>query len=377
MLGIVIRTGLVALGVALLAAPCAAQQEARATPEGRKGVPSAVDQSISAALAWADAQRAEGNLDAAVETLQKVLSREPSNIDALRLLGDIAWEQQDAEQARKYWLAVREVQPNDFGANWGLGRLNLAGRASARSAIYYLEVAERVVPADEPELKSQLLVALSQAYAANQENRKALETARKVLGSDPDNFDACYLSTALRARIARTDDDYDQALSDAERLVEIVRHDLQTTGATEEGVRRLLTAYQMELEVLKATANVLFERNTDGSLTDRLQSGKEQRAAKTISKTVDIMVRQADVQRTLTYYRIVEMAARAVEYDASPSTLMDLGLLQKAVGKNAEAIQTFSRVLAIDPLHKEARRQLDGLQSQRSAAETWPNPLTP
>jgi len=371
------RIGTIALVAALLAGVCAAQPAKPATPPPQPDAGAAAVQSISAALTWADARRAEGSYDLAVGALQKILSRDPSNIDALRMLGDIAYERQDAEEAEKRWKAVREIQPNDFGANWGLGRLNLTRQTSLRPAIYYLEIAESVVPADDPALKSQVLVALTQAYAGNQENRKALDTVREVLRADPDNFNANYLLAALRARLAQTEDDYDQALAAAERVVDIVRRDLETSGTSEERVRRLQSAYQLELDILRVSGNVLFERNPDGSLSDRLQQGKSQRAAKTFSKTVDIMVRQADLQRTLSYYRIIQLAAQAVQYDATPGTLMNLELLQKAVGQYAEASETFSHVLEIDPLHKEARRQLEALHAQQPGIEAAPEALMP
>jgi tetratricopeptide (TPR) repeat protein len=331
-------------------------------------------------LAAAENLRASGRVDDAVKGLEYILKAEPSNIDALRMLGDIAWDQQNAEEAQKRWMAVRKIQQNDFGANWGLGRLYLqgsSGRGSARNAILYLEVAESVLPAAEPELKPQVLLALAQAYNADGQTSRAMEKVREVLAVAPDNYEACYFLVALRLGSAQSADDFDQALSDAERLVQVVRKELEASGTTLEGAQRLATAYQMEIQVLKNSVSVVFERNPDGSLSDRLLPGKEKRAAATIAKTVDAMLRYTDLQRTLAYFQIAEVAAKAVQYDANPDTLMELGLLQKATGQSAKAVETFRKVLEIDPLHKEARRQLDALQSQEAAPSAWPGVGTP
>ena len=329
---------------------------------------------MSAYIAWAESRRAAGEYEKATEALQAILKREPSNVDALRLMGDIAWDQKEAEEAKKWWLAVRQIQPNDFGANWGLGRMYLQQRRSARAATQYLETARSVVPADEPDLQTEVSLMLAQAYAGDRKTRQAMDLVRQVLSVDPEDYDANYLQVALRTNVAQTEDEYDQALSDAKRLIGIVQRELETDGVTREGVQRLMTAYQTELQVLSSLGNVLFERNADGTFSTRLRPGKEQRAASVISETVDVMIRRADVQRMLAYFDIAEIAAKAVEYDGGTNarTLMDLGLLQKATGQNALAIITFTRVLDIDPLHKEAARQLDELQSKQAQPETWP-----
>ena len=358
------RFALMLLAALLAVAPSFAQDEQQ-TP-----------MTIPQMLAAAEDLRARGRIDDAVKALDYILTTEPSNIDALRLLGDIAWDQHDAEEAQKRWMAVRRIQQNDFGANWGLGRLYLqgsSGRGSARNAILYLEVAESVLPASEPELKPKVLLALAQAYSADGQTSRAMEKVRQVLAVAPDDYDACYFLIALRLGSAQSADDYDQALSDAERLVQVVRRELEASGTTLEGAQRLAAAYQMEIQVLKGSASVVFERNPDGSLSDRLLPGKEKRAAATITKTVDAMLRYTDLQRTLAYFQIAEVAAKAVEYDANPDTLMELGLLQKATGQSAKAIETFRKVLEIDPLHKEARRQLDALQSQEFGPSAWPS----
>lgn len=372
------RLWLLVLAMALPAAPCPAQEDVPLEPEGPRVARTAADLTIPELLSMAENLRASGLRKDAVEALNLIRQRDANNVDALRMLGDIAWDLQNAEEAQTNWQLVRKIQPNDFGANWGLGRLYLVSGVF-RNAIHYLETAESVVPADPPELKPTVLLALAQAHAAYGERASAIETVREALALDPDNYDGCYLLAALRANSATSDEDFDQALSDTQRVIEVVREDLEANGITLQGVQRLQTAYELELQVLSGCRTVLFHRNPDATWSDRPLPGKEKRLADTLSRAVDVMVRQTDVQRTLAYFRIVELAADAVKYDeGTASRWMDLALLQKATGQWDQAIVSFEKVLELEPLNKEAQRLLEGLRSQRQTpADTWPGILTP
>lgn len=369
---------LLSLTVVLPVAPCPAQEEPAKEPN-QPAIPRAADLTIPELVATADQYRANKRYSEAKRALELVLRRERANVEALRMLGNIAWEMKEAENARKYWLLVLQARPNDFDANWGLGRVHL-GSGIYRNAMRYLEVATSVVPAEPAGLASEVLIALAQACRGSGLRAKALDVVQRALALDPDNYEAWSVLAAVRTESAFSADDLDNALHDAERLVEIASNELKTAGVTRTGVERLQSAYELELEVLYSYGKVLFERNPDGTLSDRLLPGREKLAAGTMRKTVDVMLRQADLQRTLTHFRVLAIAAKAVEFDGGtdPNTLMDLGLLQKVTGRLDAAIATFQKVLELDPLNQTAQRELDALQAQRRVSEgSTPGVSTP
>jgi tetratricopeptide (TPR) repeat protein len=340
---------------------CAGQEQADTDAKAPPAPPAATEMMIPDALAAAERLYKEQRYNAAIEMLNGVLTRDRGNLDALRLLGDVYWDVQDAENARKNWLLVRAVEPSDFGANFGLGRLQLRSGVF-RNAKHYLEVADSVAP---PERALEVAIALAKAERGAGDRAKALETISRALALDPENFEAVHTQVMLLAESAQDDEGLDRALTEAERLVQIAGKMLEAEGTTLTGVQRLQLAYDTELTVLSSYGQVLFERNPDGSLSQRLLSGKDEIAANTISRTVDIMLRQADLQRTLTYFQILTLAEKAVEYDrgTNPRTLLELGTLQMAVGKLKNAAATLRKVLELDPENKTARRQLESLQA--------------
>jgi tetratricopeptide (TPR) repeat protein len=375
-------SSLLLLAVALPAAWCPAQEAPVTQPAQPPAVRSPADMSIPELFAVGQQYRAARRYNEAVNVFRLILERDPTNIDALRVLGDIFWETKNAELAKNSWLRVRELQPNDFIANFGLGRLYLE-QGVYRQAMSYLETAESVVPAYPPELEGQVLVGLAQAYRGAGRREQAIETIKRALERAPNSFEAQYVLVMLQTEVAireKTGEDFDRALVEAQKLVQIAGSDLQAGGTTPERVQTLQLAYQAELQVLYAFREMLFERNPDGRLSDRLLPNMEKRLAAIITRIVDVMLRQADLERTMAHFKILELAAAAVKYDGgtNPSTLLDLGLLQKQTAQWQSAVETFQKVLELDPGNEVARRELDALQMRLPApASTQPVGVTP
>jgi tetratricopeptide (TPR) repeat protein len=366
-----------ALAVMLSATLCPAQ-EPPVAGQTEPGAPvSAADLTVPQLLSAAQQYRAARRPNEAINVLNAILQRDENNIDALRLLGDVAWEGQNAELARNSWLRVREIQPNDFGANFGLGRLHMAS-GSARSAVRYLEVAASVVPATRI---AEVFTLLAQAYYGTNLRSQALEAVQKALAADSESFEAWRLLVALRTNAALTEEELDQALTDAQRLKQLAADELRK-GTTLERLQRLQMAYQMELQVLRAFGRVIFKPNPDGrSYSDQVLEGQERLAAATFSRTADVMLRQAELNHRLSRFQIIQFAAKAVQYDrgTNPETLMVLGLLQKETGQLDRAAATFQKVLELDPGNPSAQRQLEELRLSRPTvpAATQPAPVTP
>jgi tetratricopeptide (TPR) repeat protein len=359
---------LVATGPAL----CRGEEQPTTQPQGQpQASRSLADLTIPELMSLADQARQARRYTDAINLVNLVIQsgQGQTNIDALRMLGEIAWDMGDAENARKQWTLVKRVQPSDFGANWGLGRLWLRS-GQPRQAMGYLELAGSVVPADKPELKPLVQIALAQAYAGSGYRRKAIETVQQALVLDPKSFEGWSVLAMLRAQAAVKLDDFNEALSDATQLVEIANADVKTYGMTLEGIQRLYKACELKRAILAACGQVFFEQNPDGTLSDRLLPGMERAASRVFSSIVDTWMWQTDLQRTMQHFQILEMAEKAVEYDggANPETLLKLGSLQAATGRLADAVETLQRVLVLDPGNEAARQQLDALPQQQPAS---------
>ena len=327
------------------------------------------DMSISNVLDLADLFRQLGRFSDAVNLVGVVVQRDKNNVDALRLLGEIAWDTQDAERAAKHWNLVKRVQPNDFAANWGLGRLWLRS-GQPRQAMGYLETAKTVIPSDKPELEPEVLIALAQAYGGAGDRRRAIEAVKEALELDRRNLSGWYVLTTLRAQAAVTLDDFNEALGDASQLIAIADGEIKSNGMAPDRLQKLYEACELKLGVLRAQGPVLFERNPDGTASDRLLPGMEQAASRINIAIVDTWMRRTDLQRTMQHFRILEFARKAVEYDggAQPETLLRLGSLQAATGQLADATETLQRVLTLDPTNEPARQQLEALLQNQPAS---------
>lgn len=349
----------------------AAEPPEQTVPEQQPPARALEDLTIDELLAWADQARLARRFTDAINLVNVVVQRgqDQTNIDALRMLGEIAWDMGNAEDARKQWTLVLRVQPSDFGANWGLGRVWLRS-GQARQAMGFLETAKSVIPADKRELEPLVLIALAQAYAGSSYRTKAIETVERALELDPKSFEGWSLLAMLRAQTAVTLDDYNEAVSDASQLMEIANAQIKANGVTLERVQRLHAACELKRTVLAASGQVFFEQNPDGRLSDRLLPGMERRAARVFSMIVDTWMWQADLERTMQHFRIIELAQKAVQYDggANPETLLKLGSLQAATGQLDAAVETFQKVLAIDPENQAAQQQLEALQQQQPAS---------
>jgi tetratricopeptide (TPR) repeat protein len=340
--------------------------QAPAQPPAQGGLTLA-DLSVPQLMDLADRARVAKKFTDAINLVNFVVQRESGqhNIDVLRMLGEIAYDMKNAEDAQKNWLLVRKVQPGDFGANWGLGRVELDS-GQPRNAVSYLEAAERVIPPDKPELAPKLLIKLSQAYSGAGMRTQAVNAAERALKLDQQDLEGWYVLCKLRSEMARTADEFDKALGDADKLIAITDAEMRTKGISPATVQQMQVAYQLKLSVLYAFRELLFEKNPDGKLSDRVVAGQGPLVGRILDGAVDIMLQQAELERLSQYFNIVQMAQEAVNYDGGTNavTLMKLGNLQVTTGQYDEALKTYQRVLAIDPQHKEAQRQLDSLQAR-------------
>lgn len=336
-----------------------AQQPTSAPTPGHPALPPE-KMTIPEMIAWARQLRSADQKAQAIQVLQQVLQRDISNKEAFGLLGDIYWEMGNAELARKNWLAVLKIQENDFDANLGLGQMYLRSGVT-RSAAHYLETAESVAP---PDRLVDVLIPLAQAYGPLGLRQKAIETIKRAISLKADNYDAWYVLVGLEADMATTIEQFDQADTDAQRLIQLATQELQREGITLERAQRKYNAYNLRLQVLRSFGKVLFEMNPDSTLSDQPIAGRENLAANVLGRVVETRLLQEDTRRLLAYFDILPIAERAVEFSAGKNAdlLLTLAMLQERTGQLDKAAESFKKVLALDPSNAAAQQHLSALQ---------------
>lgn len=356
-----LRHGSVVLAVTLIAV-CAAQQPAPppSAPIGQMSISDLLAEAerLAAAKQWAQAR----------PYIEAVLAREQSNAQALSLKGEILEKTDQRDMARQEYLAVREIQPNDFRANLGLGRLYVESNMY-RQALVYLNIAEPVAP---PERKPELYVLLARAQRGAGNRNGAIEAVNRALEADAANFEAWQYAIAIMVE----SDEYDRAVAATQELVRIAQNEMVKDRSSRDGLAKLGTAYDTRLSVLSAYHQRLYIRNVDGTFSDQLLPGMEKGAAAMLREVVETMVLRAEVERTLGLYKILPIAEQAVKYDpSSAQAWMHLGLLYVNTSQYDKAAEALRRVLEIQPDNAQAAEQLS--QLPRSAAPAAPPSSAP
>jgi tetratricopeptide (TPR) repeat protein len=115
-------------------------------------------------------------LQEAIKTYEDVLRRDPKDVDALRALGDISADGDQAEKAMEYYTRFLALKPDDPYVLTLVGNLQLSARKGAEAVKSY-EAALRVDP-----MLFQAQVGLGFGYAASGEPAKALEALQRARG---------------------------------------------------------------------------------------------------------------------------------------------------------------------------------------------------
>jgi len=300
----------------------------------------------------AEAERmVEGeNWQRAAQLVQAILAREPENLEALTLQGEVAWNLQDADRARDSWLEVLGRQKNDFRANFGMGRAWLRP-STARQAVGYLE---KAVPVAPPDKRGETLTMLARAYRLAGMGSRSRETVMQAIDADPDSLEALEIIVEIDADATR----YDEALVNARRMVEIARGEVEQAPADTLTLRRLYAAYDVNLRVLRTQAQSLYEVNPDRSVSDRLRDGSATKAAAIINDVVDLLLLQGELEMRLRDFDILAQAEKAVEYvPTNPLYHYKVGMLAMRTYQFQHAADSFMKVVELDPANSDARRQ--------------------
>lgn len=114
-------------------------------------------------------------------TYAHILERQPENLDALRALGNIAYDRNEAQHAMEFYQRYLKVKPDDLGVQTDLATMLLASEQVDAAVQAY----QAILAKDPKFFQAQFNLAI--AYRAKGENDKAiaaLEQAREVAGDD-------------------------------------------------------------------------------------------------------------------------------------------------------------------------------------------------
>ncbi len=308
--------------------------------------------------AWDSGFADQVELTDAVQTLKTILQTDPANVRANLLMGEILLESNDYNTARDRFKAVLNVEPSNFRAAFGYGKI-LIGNRYWRQAASYLETADRVAPEDK---RSEAKRLLALAYAGMGETSQALPKAQEAVHADPESLDALQTLVEIRQSVATRDmKQIEPALEDAERLVAKAIERVQAEPADRERLMRLDEAYSLEIDVLKAHHNSLYQRDFRNQPTDQLNAGKEAEAAAVLNRMANKVRLQNQLRLALAESdpNLVMLAEKAVEYDPeNMKYLEDLLSLYTTIHNRERAIDTARRMLEAEPQNEIARAYL-------------------
>ncbi len=337
--------------LALMGTPTALSQQAP-EPQTRPAEAQPTELSLDELIRRGEALLAADRLEEAYAYVQAALRRDPQFLPALLLDADLAWKRNDLEHARERWLEVLRIQRGEFRANFGLGRYH-ARHQSWRSAMFYLEAALKVAPADR---RSDVLIELARAYRGVGERARAREAARQAVELAPESLDPRSVYVALLIESG----ELDEAVVQAEKLVDLAVRLAKQQHYSIESLRQLSSAYNNQIQALRVQYQQLNERNPDGSYTDRILPGKQRQAAEVLSRLIDVYAAQQELQRVLTAYDMVTLfGKRMVELDpGNPDTWLKLARIQRQAFQFADAAASFQKVLELRPGDEAARAGL-------------------
>ncbi|QOJ14221.1 MAG: tetratricopeptide repeat protein [Planctomycetia bacterium] len=288
--------------------------------------------------------------------LGAVLARDAESVPAKVFLAQIAEATNDFTAAREYYRQILGSQPNNFEANFGMGRAYLAARYW-RQAPFYLEIASKVAPEDRV---AEVYTLLATAYQGERRTDKALEAAEFAVRRDENSFEARAALVALLVDSKK----FDRSVEEAQRLVGLAEETRQRTPGSREMVQRLNAAYETLIRALTEAHNDLYERNARGEPTDRLTAGREARAAELLQSTAVYLVAQADVRRLLALYQPIVLAEKAHEYSPRDvPTMLLLAQYYRETAQTEKAVEMCRKALEVEPQNVRAQQMLSGLSA--------------
>jgi tetratricopeptide (TPR) repeat protein len=314
----------------------------------------------------------------AIDRLNFILQRDPRNIEAMLLSGELMMSMGQFDNARNYFKLVLDIEPQNFRGNFGTGKIWCANRFY-RHAIRFLETAEQVAPATEQAVVKRYL---AEAYRGVGENikgiAKAEEAVRAARDSGGDFTEAMLLLLDIRRRDTLQ---FDKAIEDSDQLVQYAAEQLARDPSSVRAMQLMERFLTVSIDSLKLYHNMLYIRSSLNQVTDQIIPGKEKDAAAVLTKLAGRMENLAQTRMALAMYEVMILAEKASRFDPSNiSTLeqyVDALVSMKLFSKAAEVCQ---QILTLNPNHEGARLLLQHYEAggiAPSAPQAAPQTVEP
>lgn len=302
----------------------------------------------------------QGSVSMAIRAYRAVLKRDAGNLDAILGLALVAELQNDFSTARSFYMQARKIDKTDFRVNYRLGSAYLSIRFY-QQGLRFLQFAEDFAPADKlAELKTRMAL----AYRGTGARSKSKEYASAAVALDPDNYTAREVLVVARLE----DRQFDLARGEVEPLVNIARKKLSEEPSDPQNVQFLISALDRKLQVLNQYHLSLYEKDPSGNPTDQLLPGRDADAAASLLPVIEVELQKSELAKVLRLHGLMPLATRAVEYDPNNTELWEaLASLQLYTSQTQAAIESFQKVIELDPDHARAAEQLKQLNAPLEA----------
>jgi tetratricopeptide (TPR) repeat protein len=112
---------------------------------------------------------------------EHVLGKEPKDLDALRALGNIAYDQEDPEQAIRYYERFLEIEPDNKSVKTDLGTMFLSARQTEKA----IKIYETILKDDPSFFQAQFNLGIAYRAAGDSDRAlKELQRAREIATDD-------------------------------------------------------------------------------------------------------------------------------------------------------------------------------------------------
>ena len=273
----------------------------------------------------AQAQRIdEAMVKRAIEQYQKIVDKEPTDVESWLMLGRLQKVSQNSVEAEKAYKKALELDPNSDDALTGLAMV-YADLGDNKSATDLLRRAAEKNP------NPRSLATLASAYEQMKDYALASETLKKAIDQDPDNAE---LQRAL-AQDLLFSEQYDQALQIYQQLAADDPKDAESE-------LRISQIYRQKHDLAKAReaankAKEIDPSNLQITFNDVNLLEAEGKTSEAIRELKDIL--STNARKT---YSPSERANRVM-------LLEQLGFLYRSNEQFAPAVETFRQIGEVDP----------------------------
>jgi tetratricopeptide (TPR) repeat protein len=350
--------GVLVIGVGLAAARAVRAQDAQA-PLFTAEMLERIRETKDVAIEQEDPEAVQEMLD----VVKRVLDSDAGNPEANLLAGELRLAladlgaRTDLDSARDNFQQVLEIEPSNFRANFGFGKVYTLNQMW-RQASYYLSVAEQVAPADQA-VETKRLLAVASAGMGNLP--AALEKATEAVRLDPDDMPSLRTLVEIRLTAASRDPDrhVEAAVRESELFVEQARELVRREPGVRVPLENLGKAYELLIMALRLHHGSYYVRDIRNQPTADLRPGMGPQAAMSLSRMIEALRAQALVRLTIGDHDARLLAEKAVELDPeNVEHARRLASVCQRIDDQAGAVDACRRILEINPDDDGARRYL-------------------